>query len=291
LVIAVANLRLTPGWAQVAAPFVDPVCGFLAGPHEYHEAVEVKRGFTVDFVVGQPQAGQPITLRFFTTEKPRNTPASMLQVDHEKLMHVIGVRDDLEEFFHVHPLRVGPGAWEVTHTFRRGGTYKIWTDVKYQGVAYSFGEPPLSVTGPIGEAAMPHSASRSQTRAGYTTTLSTPETVVSGQAALLTYEIRDEAGNAVQTENYLGSAMHLVIVREDLSQYLHAHPEPRRAGVPGIRFNQTFPKPGAYKLFAQFRPVGANLPPDSAILVQFWLEVTPALATAGVPGQGSAVQR
>jgi hypothetical protein len=67
--------------------------------------------------------------------------------------------------------------------------------------------------------------------------------------------------------------MHLVIVKDDLSVYLHAHPENMVGGAGPINFKQSFTKPGAYRLFAQFRPRNTTLPADKAILVNFQVRV------------------
>ena len=69
--------------------------------------------------------------------------------------------------------------------------------------------------------------------------------------------------------------MHLVIVKDDLSVYLHAHPDHQDmdAPQPVISFTQLFAKEGRYKLFAQFRPKGTTLPADDAILAEFYLTV------------------
>src|SRR5947208_6244323 len=108
-------------------PAADPICGFIAGPHVYSETSQIKQGLSVDIFLGQPRVNQPVTLRFFIHQKPRNNPVDQLQIEHEKFIHVLGVREDLKEFFHLHPLKVSPGMWEVSHTFTEPGNYKIWT--------------------------------------------------------------------------------------------------------------------------------------------------------------------
>jgi len=70
--------------------------------------------------------------------------------------------------------------------------------------------------------------------------------------------------------------MHLVAIKDDLSVFLHAHPEPRIGGEPAVRFSQIFTKEGTYMLFAQFRPAKTKLPPDDALLAEFYVNVTNA---------------
>jgi hypothetical protein len=269
-------------FAGVAAPELgappapsDPVCGFLSGPHFYYETSEIKQGLAVELMSGPAQLHQAVTLRFFVCQRPRSFPVDRLQIEHEKFMHIIGVRDDLSEFFHIHPTRVSPGVWEVSHTFARGGKYKIWSDVKYRGVSYSFGHPLLTISGSPGGPGADLAPTNSVTRAGYQINLTHPEPLVSGRTNQFQFTIHDAAGKPEELENFLGAPMHLVLVREDLSVYLHAHPENRGGGEQTIRFRQAFAKPGTYNLFAQFRPKEAKLLADDAILAEFAIKVIP----------------
>ena len=40
-----------------------------------------------------------------------------------------------------------------------------------------------------------------------------------------------------------------------------------------VNFHVTFPEAGIYRAFAQFRPKGINLPPDTALTAAFWIKV------------------
>jgi hypothetical protein len=271
-------LALFPVRAQQASPAPpssDPICGFITGPHFYYEASQVKEGLAVDLLVGNAGAHQPITLRFFVNQKPKGFPVDRLQVEHEKLLHVLGVRDDLSEFFHLHPLKVGPGLWEVTHTFARGGTYKIWSDMKWRGTSYSFGHPLLTVSENPDRNGQPASSpDMAASTAGFSLDLISKGPFIAPGTNQLEFLIRNAAGKTPDLENFLGTPLHLVLIKNDLSVYLHAHPEPRRPGEFVIRFNQVFEKPGAYKLFAQFRPREARLSAGSALLAEHLVTVT-----------------
>jgi hypothetical protein len=264
------------GWsiAQGAAP-TDPVCGFVAGPHFYYEADQVKQGLTVELKASLAQDNSRATLRFFVRQKPRDFPVDRLQIEHEKFMHIIGVRDDLTGFFHLHPVRVAPGVWEVDHVFNSGGNYKIWSDLKYRGVSYSFGHPLLHIPGSTGQAE-PTALLHPLASSGYQVDLKHSEPLECGRTNQFQFTIVDPLGKTPDLENVLGAPMHLVLVRDDLSVYLHAHPEPRGPGEHAIRFRQSFTKAGNYKLFAQVRPKDATLPADETILADFSIKVQPA---------------
>jgi len=256
------------------SPTTEAVCGFIAGKAYYLEASDVKQGLAVDMFVGDARVGQPTKLRFYINQKPGGYPVDNMQIEHEKFMHVVGVRDDLSHFFHIHPVKVAPGAWVVTHVFTSAGDYKIWSDVKWRGASYSFGQPLLSVSGRIGEVDS-HTAGAEAFQSGYKVSFHHNKPLTTGNTNLLEFNIRDANGAPVATENYLGAPMHLVLVRTDLSVFLHAHPEPLGKFTSAITFRQTFQEAGDYKLFAQFRPQKTKLPADEAILVEFLATVAP----------------
>ncbi len=134
-----------PALAQCGQPPTGPglrpdeeICGFTGNVLRF-DAASVRQGLAVELLAGDVQAHHPATLRFLVNLKPRNLPVDDLQVEHEKFIHVLGVRDDLSDFIHLHPRKAGPGWWAVSYTFTNSGRYKFWTQVKYRGVAYVFG--------------------------------------------------------------------------------------------------------------------------------------------------------
>ncbi len=261
----------------------EAICGFIAGPSFYSEAANVKQGLAVDLFVGDVRVGQPTKLRFYINQKPGGQPVDNVQIEHEKFIHVIGVREDLSEFFHIHPLKVAPGMWVGTHVFTNGGSYKLWADVKWRGAAYSFGQPMLSVSGRMDATGARRDPDNQALVSGYLVSLNHPVPLLTGSTNLLEFRINDSSGTAVTTENYLGAPMHVVIVREDLSVFLHAHPESKAASDPVIRFRQSFAQPGIYKVFAQFRLWKSKLPPGEALLAEFYVTVSPDSATGRRP--------
>jgi hypothetical protein len=255
---------------NIPASLDDPICGFI-GKHFYLKAAAVRQGLAVDFLVGYVEAGQTTSLRFFVNQKPRGFPVDDLQVEHEKLIHVIGVREDLGGFFHIHPVKVGPGLWAVDHVFTNAGVYQIWSDVKYRGVSYSFAHSRIVVPGKVDQAEKQMNANKAVSR--YRISLKQPDIMIAGQTNRLELSILDKAGERVRTENFLGAAMHLIIVKDDLSIFLHAHPDNHTAIATNVYFSQVFPASGRYKLFVQYRPEASDLPRDEAFLEELFVRV------------------
>lgn len=262
-------------------PLNEEICGFTRS-YFRHDADQVRQGLAVELLVGDVQANHPVTLRFLVNLKPRSLPVDDLQVEHEKLMHVLGVRDDLSEFVHLHPSRAGPGLWAVSHTFTNRGSYKLWTEVKYRGASYVFGHSRLRVADPAPNPTPAPDPARGDCHSGYQLSFTSTEPLRVGRTNQLEFTLHAADGGKTLTENFLGAPMHLVIVKDDLSVMLHAHPENHRPGQPVIRFHQVFPRPGTYKLFAQYRPQQLKLPLDDALLAEFVIRVAgDAPATIG----------
>jgi hypothetical protein len=64
-------------------------------------------------------------------------------------------------------------------------------------------------------------------------------------------------------ERYLGAFAHALIVNEELTEYIHAHPEEQLEGTtvqsgggPEVVFHTLFPKGGRYRAWIQFQRAG-----------------------------------
>ena len=86
----------------------------------------------------------------------------------------------------------------------------------------------------------------------------TPQAVRPGRPVHLTFTIRDpETRAAVRTFAIVhDKAFHLFVVGHDLEYYDHVHPEMQRDGTWTI--DVTVPKPGYYKLYSDFLPIGGT---------------------------------
>lgn len=277
------------------------------GGSVYHEESQVKEGLAVNLNIGPVpyRTGAVLSLDFFVNQKPGNLPdrqagvpvlANQLQVEHTKLMHVVGLRSDMNEFFHIHPefLADNPSIFSIEHTFNKPGLYKVWSSVKKDGVGHTFGHPEISVQGDGPKEEKRVSFEKNVVTGNYQVNLSADGTVAKNKDIQLAFDIHTLKGQEVEVEEYLGADMHLVLIKDDLKQFIHTHPaEHEHSQAPGlvnialangdddhgagadetIAFTVNFPEAGLYKAFAQFRPKGINLPPDEAITAEFWIQV------------------
>ena len=322
------------------------------GVGEYREEGDVKEGLVVKL---KPQfdapptpfvAGIPVRLGFFVRENPKDVPVGDFQIEHEKLMHVIGARSDLNEFFHIHPDPPNPyasirfsenslpddfndplgkyrgalrsaspdstlnklfpflneGVFVSDYVFPKPGRYKIWSEVKREGVNHAFGHPEIIVEGEGPKEEGEVSFGRNVIAGSYQVALDVNEPIRAGRPTDLYFDIHTLTGGEVEVEPYLGAAMHLAVIKKDWSEFIHTHPEGDTGMEHGhssflpflkayahgevddeaehrvqeaddeVRFQTIFPSPGLYKVFAQFRPKGIDLPPDESLIAGFWIE-------------------
>lgn len=277
------------------------------GAIAFHEASEVVSGLAVSAVV-RPDvlaAGATTSMEFFVHERPSNAPISVsqLEIEHEKVMHVVGVRNDLNEFFHIHPApSTSQGVLSVEHIFAKPGTYKMWAEIKKDGVNHVFGEPEMAVSGEGEKSNKEVIFNSSAIVGGYQVLLDFEPPIVKGEETEISFDIHDSVGKEVEVENYLGAQMHLSVIKDDLKEFIHTHPEDgnhshafQSKGLAAavlahsgptenvemgsmmqdehISFHVVFPEEGIYRMFAQFRPKGISLPADEALTVAFYVKV------------------
>ena len=194
---------------------------------QYHEEGAVREGLAVNLNITPVPvaAGTSTRLDFFVNEKPGNIPVTDLEIEHEKLMHVIGVRSDLNEFFHIHPVVTDtPGLLSVNHVFSQPGFYKIWSEVKKDGENHAFGHPETSVTGEGAREEKKVSFGRNVIIGQYQVSLKLDEPVVKGHEHELSFDIHTFTGDEVEVEEYLAAKMHLSVIKDDWNQFMHIHP-------------------------------------------------------------------
>jgi hypothetical protein len=102
--------------------------------------------------------------------------------------------------------------------------------------------------------------------------------IVAGKDLMLDFFVSDIATKKPSTDlqNYLGEKAHFVIISQDLKEFVHAHPMPNSSKEHGdydhhgghgdmkaseklaatVSAHVVFPKPGIYKLWAQFQRNG-----------------------------------
>jgi hypothetical protein len=100
---------------------------------------------------------------------------------------------------------------------------------------------------------MHHEKSSTTTKAK----LTIPKKITPNQPIVLAIDIEDKAGKiAINFDNFQEKQMHLIVVSDDLSYFNHIHPSYKGNGR--FEVNPSFPQPGSYTIFSDYKPFGQN---------------------------------
>jgi hypothetical protein len=239
-------------------------------------------GYTLELSdsIATAQADVPLRFRILS---PTGAPVKRYVETHDKLLHLIVVRNDLAVFQHVHPTLDAEGTWTLPLNLARAGDYRVFADfMPSGGPALTLGAN-LHVAGRYDPQPLPAAAATAQVD-GFTVKLhGTPK---AGEASMLTLSVDRDGKPVDDLQPYLGAYGHLVAVRASDLAYLHVHPmgEPGDGTTtpgPDIVFHTTFPSTGSYRLFLDFQHGGVVRTAAFTVNVS---EAAPATAPAGGVG-------
>jgi hypothetical protein len=252
-----------------AAPGACPRCGMTLvpgnplGTANYHLHVETSPGVV--------RAGQPTTFRFVVQDPVTRQLVSDYAVVHDMPYHVFVLSRDTSVFMHEHPVRQPDGVFALTVTLPKPGHYVLISDFFPVGGSGQVLLTPIVTAGFDGDvqAQVPTltlDTSWTKREAGVIAELRTsPTSLVASEDLDLPLHFIDEAtGQPVRDlQRYLGAFGHALIVNEELTEYIHAHPEEtlegtdiKDGGGPDVTFHTLFPKAGRYKAWVQFQRGG-----------------------------------
>lgn len=217
-------------------------------------------------------AGQPTKFRFTVRHPLTGAPAREFATLHDKLFHLFVISRDMKEFAHIHPVHHPDGSFTIEHTLPKPGHYTLFSDF------LAIGGGAQIVATPIVTAGVEPDIMASQARLkpdlpwtrvvdGVTVDLlNEPTTFLGGEEIDLVFRFRNAASETPITdlERYLGAWGHLLILSEDMTEYVHAHPREETqpeatvatSGGPEVIFDALLPKPGRYRAWLQFQRQG-----------------------------------
>lgn len=222
-----------------------------------------------------PIAGQlsQVFVSIFNTSS--GEPVSDLDVVHERRLHIFVLSGDFEHFAHFHPddFPLGlndsyKGVYSAFYAFPDTGRYLMVVDYTVNGRnalksfqidAYSERGTSESVMGPPVV-----DYSRSGSFDGYDVSLEAPVEIRPRVEVPLDFRIERDGTEVTDLQNLLGSAMHVVVARTDLTNASHTHAYipshtlhvgsmAQRYYGPVVPVRFTFPSGGDYVVFGQFR--------------------------------------
>lgn len=228
-------------------------------------------------------------------------PVDKLVTHHGRKLHVVLVSDDMQVLGHIHPQDFGEaverGSAKTFFTFPQAGRYLVAVDFLTEAHGPQDKQFIVEVAGaPDGNA--PEGEDRPGTvsveleeddryteaavlRAaddkglGYSVSLQQPDAIKAGEEASFAYSFHKDGQPVADLRPYLDAPMHLAVVKDDLTAFLHTHgivsadahsahgdhgsPHGSHGSVaalpeefgPGVAATITFPEPGTYHLFGQ----------------------------------------
>jgi hypothetical protein len=197
---------------------------------------------------GRRTTGLTIAVR----EPDTNAAVTKFSFVHERLLHLFIVSRDLTYFAHVHPEQQADGRFVLQHPLD-GGEYMLIADFVPSSGTSQLLQKAIIVSGPAASSAEPNDSP-----GGLTVSMAVDGELAAGKDARLTFTVRDATtGMPVSDlQPYLGAPAHMLLLRADLTDAVHAHPEEQVAAGPSVRFHPLIPAPGAYKLWVQFQHRG-----------------------------------
>ena len=221
--------------------------------HQGHEAMVSNEMLMVSTKPARIEAGKPAQLSLMIHGADGNT-VKEFETIHTKLIHLIIVRDGLDQFAHVHPDVDDKGNITIAHTFPVGGKYRLYADHKSKGSDETTAIAELKVEG---ESPKPPPLVPNVPGKAIGDNLDAQvimEHVEAGKPAMITFELFDKTEKAVNDlQPYLGAMGHLVIISADGQQYVHAHPEDGGQAQNRVAFMAHFKTAGVYKAWGQFQ--------------------------------------
>ncbi len=236
------------------------------------------------------QPGQP-TKFTYKIVNDKNEVVKDFALVHEKIMHFLLVRKDLQNFQHLHPdFNQNTGEFSVTATFPTDGPYRLFPD--FTPAPENFQKLPVTLTQDVAVGDVtkykpqPVATEKGVEKMvdGYRVTYYLPEKL-SSQTELDYSLVVEQSGQdqPVQLEPYLGAMGHGVIIREGTLDFIHTHAgdmgmtsmegmtAAEHAGHQGepdtMDFSTMFPEPGTYKIFTQFQIKGKVYTSDYTLKV------------------------
>ena len=277
---------------KAAAANVAALAPATADGHDHGaEAAPVTHSVTVAAEGGKAIEAGKAAAMVFTLKDAKGTPVKDLDTVHEKVLHLLAVSKDLSWFAHEHPARRADGAFTMPMAFPAGGEYTLYFDFTPKGSPQQVVPVKVTATG-TPKAAVPLmvDAGTSKTIDGFTVALDTEGKVNAGGKAHMSFNITKDGKPVTTLRPYLGAMGHLVIISQDGTQFVHAHPHeggehgagghdahgghgaggadakkddhgghggdaPKAAvqtGGPKVDFEAHFKEPGTYKAWGQF---------------------------------------
>ena len=182
-------------------------------PHVGHDAHDESAMLIVQTEPAAPVAGKPVRLKLMIHEAD-GSMAREFEIVHEKLVHLIIVRDGLDEFAHVHPDVDDHGNLTITHTFLKPGKYRLFADHKPKDKGAAVATAQIEVSGdPSPSTALTVNAPGKVTADGLVAQVDLKNAKAS-ESSEIRFRLTNDSGQPIDDlQPYLGARGHLVVIQ------------------------------------------------------------------------------
>jgi hypothetical protein len=203
------------------------------------------------------RAGEPGDLSFRIVDAG-GEPLLSYAEEQTKLLHLYVVRNDLQDFRHLHPTLADDGTWTARVNLAGPGAYRVLAEFS-PGTDQEGGHVVLGRSDIVPGTWTPEQAPAATTGDDGIVQVAAPETVRSGPDQQMTLTITDAQGGTPALGTFLGTYAHVTGFNVETGEFAHAHPfgEPE-SGENGteLTFHTGFAVPGRYVFFVQVRVDG-----------------------------------
>jgi hypothetical protein len=259
-VVFVAVLILAGSFVTLANPSTD---------YLVHDDAHAMYQVTLISDSNAPQAGQPLTLMLDITTSESKAPVTEFDEVHTKLLHLIVISEDLQQFLHLHPDYQGEGRFVLKEVvLPEAGNYVVYADFTPTGAGQQVVRSTLSTADATVSRPQLASGERELVTGPLRVRLDLPDSLSPATTQTIAFHVSDaESGEPIDSlDEYLGAAGHLVIIDESSQQYIHTHPAGDHdmramAGMtmqygPDLSFEAEFPESGLWAAWLQIQYKG-----------------------------------
>ena len=247
-------------------PGVCSICGMTLVPGDPMATADYT--LTLSTEPRAVKAGQKTTFRIAIRHPLSGEPVTQFGEVHDRLFHFFIVSRDMTQFFHEHPALEKDGSFTLEHVLPAAGQYMLFSDFMPVGGGPQLIATPLTTAGFDGDIAsswpnLKPDTSLTKIANGVSVELMIePGKLIAGEEADVPIHFEDEKSGAPVTnlQRYLGAFGHAMMLSEDMTEHVHAHPEQMLEGTtitegggPDLVFHALFPKPGNYRIWLQFQ--------------------------------------